>query len=173
MKKLILLLIFGLVLASCKSQSEPIENDFYNCLINTLSEEEKTKIKPIIKGFENHLIEKGILESSRPESYRKIYEKIAKTGTYDFSNDFDFSRKISFLNKQNNQELIECHMNIFKSEKYLNSKIRELNEKIRSKEMKNSTVEFRAQIILDYMTVEDFSLAYHRLNTLMFIEQLK
>ena len=173
MKNILSIILIGLLTSSCQSQSDRVENDLYNCLMNSLSENEKSELKPILQKFETHLIEKGILESSAPESYRNVYKKIAETGTYDFSNEFNFSKKISFLNKPDNKQLIECHMNIFQSEKYLSSKTRELNEKVRALGSEKTTPKIIAQTMLDYMSIEDFKLKYNRLNTLMFIEQLK
>ncbi len=135
MKKILLLIIIGLLTVSCQSQSDRVEKDLYNCLMISLSDDEKEKLNPIFSDFEQHLIEKGILESSNPESYLQFYKKIAETGTYDFSNEFNFSEKISFLNRANpedNNELLDCHKKLMQSEKYLESKLYKFNEEVQS-----------------------------------------
>ena len=98
MKRLFTLIIIFTI--SCKDQSKRIENDLYSCLTSSLSQDEKTKLDLIVADFESHLIEKGILQSADPESYYNVYKDLANTEDYDFTNEFSFSEKISFLNRK-------------------------------------------------------------------------
>lgn len=176
MKKLFVFIVFGLLTISCKSQSDRIENDLYKCLTESLTEDEKAKLNPIITGFEIHLIEKGILQSSDSQSYYNLYKKIAESGTYNFTNEFNFSEKISFLNKKNpeeNQGLVNCYREIFQSEKYLESKLYEFTKEMQSLRNHNVTPVIIAKTTIKYLSQEDFELEYNRFNTLMFIERFK
>ncbi|WP_347922342.1 hypothetical protein [Pontimicrobium sp. SW4] len=175
MKKL-LLLIIGLMVNSCLSKYDRVEKDLYNCLIISLSDEEKEKVNPIFSDFEQHLIDKGILESSSPEGYWNFYKKIADTGTYDFSNEFNFSEKISFLNRENpedNNIFFDCHNEVFQTEKYLKSKLYKFNQESQSLRSHRVTPTMIAITTTKYLTAEDFELEYYRLSTLLFIENLK
>ena len=144
--------------------------------MDSLSEDEKQKLTPLIADFEKHLIEKGILESSEPKSYWNLYNKIAETGTYDFSNEFNFSEKISFLNRQNpsdNEQLINCNRDILQSEKYLESKLHEFNQEMQSLRSHRITPVIMAKTTVKHLTTEDFELEYNQFNTLMFVENFK
>jgi len=172
MKRTFLLLLIILIL-SCKKQSPKVENELYDCLMSSLSDYEKKKAEPIILNFEKHLIDKEILESSSPESYLNLYKKIAKLGVYDFSNDFNFSEKISFLNRKKpseNQGLIDCHSKVFQSEKYLKSKLYKFTKEMQSLRKHRVTPVIIAKTTIKYLSEEDFELEYNRFNTLMFIE---
>ena len=176
MKKIIILILFGLLIISCKKESDRIENELFKCLIGSISEDEKEKLIPLIRDFENHLIEKGILASSEAKSYWKLYNQIAETGIYDFSNEFNFSKKISFLNRQNsteNEGFINCHRNVLQSEKYLASKLFEFNQEMQSRRNDELTPIIIAKTTVKHLTIEDFELEYNRFNTLMFVENFK
>ncbi len=176
MKKILSIFLIGLLVASCQNQSSRVENDLYDCLMISLSDKEIEKIKPILSGFEQHLIEKGILESSEAKSYWNLYNKMGKTGAYNFSNEFNFSEKLRFLNRENpadNQGFIDCHNQIIQSQKYLDSKLYELATEMQSFSGNRVTPVIIAKITMKHMTVEDFELDYNRFNTLMFVENFK
>lgn len=144
--------------------------------MESLSEEEKAKLNLIMADFQNHLIEKGILQSSDSKSYYDLYKNIADSGTYDFTNEFNFAEKISFLNRKNseeNQGLVNCHREIFQSEKYLDSKLYEFTKEMQSLRNHKVTPLIIAKTTTKYLSEEDFELEYNRFNTLMFIENFK
>ncbi|WP_299438285.1 hypothetical protein [uncultured Aquimarina sp.] len=175
MKKILLIILIGLLTISCKSQSGRVENDLYGCLMDSLTDTEKEKTGIILSDFEQHLIDKGILESSKPESYWNLYNKMATTEVYDFSNDFNLSEKLSFLDRQNpseNQGFLDCQNKIFQSEKYLKSKLYKFTEELQSLKNHRITPVIIAKTTIKYLTVEDFELDYNRFGTLMFIENL-
>lgn len=176
MNRIIVVIIIVFLMVSCKNQSDRIEQDLYKCFTASLLEDEKTKLKSIIIDFENHLVEKGILNSSEPKSYYDLYKKIADNGVYDFSNEFNFTEKISFLNRKSpeeNQYLLDCHREIFQSEKYLKSKLYEFTKEMKALKRYRARPYIIASIIIKYLSEEDFELKYNRLNTLMFIEDFK
>lgn len=39
------------MLSSCQDEKNGVEDDLYNCLLNSLTEEEKNKLAPIIIDF--------------------------------------------------------------------------------------------------------------------------
>ncbi len=177
MKRILDLLIFSLIiLSSCQDKKNGVEDDLYNCLLNSLTEEEKNKLAPIIIDFEKHLISTKVLASSAPKSYLNFYKKIAETGEHNFSNEFNFSEKISFLNRRSpndTQDLLECHSKIFQTEKYKNSKLYELTKEMQSLKQHRITPVIIAKTTIKYLNEDDFELDYNRFNTLMFIESLK
>ncbi|WP_420320363.1 hypothetical protein [Flagellimonas sp.] len=171
----LLVFITGLVLLSCKNQPEGVEDKLYDCMMSALSEQEKDSIKPIILEFEQHLVEKGILESSSAEGYWKFYVRIAETGVYDFSNDYDFMQKISFLNKESHEEnsgLIECQNEILKSQEYLDSNQYKLRQELNTLGKHRVTQKMIAHTMIEYLNVEDFEIEYNRFMTLMYIEDM-
>lgn len=175
-KLLILIVLVGYAASSCKSQAEPIENKMYNCVLSALSKKEKEKVDSIFADFEKHLITKGILESSNAEGYWNMYNQMAETGKYDFSNEFNFFEKIEFLNKESpadNQGIFDCHSKIFESKQYLESKIYEYTKETKSLRGNRVTPVIIAKITIKYLTVEDFELEYYRFMTLMFIADYK
>lgn len=176
MNQIFTIMFIGFLLFSCKKESNQIETDLYRCLITPLSEEEKTKLNLIIKDFENHLIEKGILQSLDSKGYYNFYENIAKSEVYNFTNEFNFSEKISFLNRKSPEEhhgLINCHQEIFQSEKYLKSKLFRLTKEVHSLRKHRITPVILAKTTIKHLSEEDFTYAYNRFNTLMFIERYK
>jgi len=176
MKKEVIVSLVAFLLMSCGRQSHRIENDLFNCLMDSLSEDEKQKLTPLVKAFEKHLIEKGILESSEGKSYWNLYNKMAETGTYDFSNEFNFSEKISFLDRQNpaeNEELIGCHNSILQSEKYTKSKLCEFHQEMESLKKHKITPVIIAKTTIKHLSKEDFELEYNRFNALLFVENFK
>ncbi|MEX0289056.1 MAG: hypothetical protein AB3N14_08075 [Flavobacteriaceae bacterium] len=176
MKKLSLLLFSVFFIAFCKNKSGSIEDQLYSCMLSSLSEREKEALMPIISDFEEHLIMNEILESSSAESYWNLYNKMAETEVYDFSNEFGFSKKIRFLEKADptdNQQLIDCHERIFQSDKYLQSKHHKLKTEMQALRGNRITPVIIAKTTIKYFTVEDFELDYNRFNTLLFIENFK
>ncbi|SFC46012.1 hypothetical protein SAMN04487891_111135 [Flagellimonas taeanensis] len=176
MSKILSIILFGLILLSCKGQSERIENDLYKCLINSLSEGEKIKLTQIFDDYEKHLIEKGILKSSDSKDYYYLYKRIADSEVYDFANEFNFSEKISFLNRKSPEEsevIIGCHRKIFESKKYRESNLYKFTVEIKLQSNHMVTPVVIAKTTIKYMTEEDFELEYNRFNTLMFIENFK
>ncbi|WP_160114701.1 hypothetical protein [Aquimarina sp. AU474] len=175
MKKILLIILIGIMTISCQSQSERVESDLYSCLMNSLTDSEKEKTKTILSDFEQHLIDKGILESTKPESYWNLYKKMATNESYNFSNDFNLDEKLNFLDRQNpseNQSFFDCQNKIFQSEKYLNSKLYKFNKELESLKNKRITPVIIAKTTIKYLTIEDFELDYNRFGTLMFIENL-
>ncbi len=141
-------------------------------MMSALSEQEKDSLKPIIFEFEQHLMEEGILESSSAEGYWKFYKRIAETGAYDFSNDYNFMQKISFLNREipgENSELVECQNEILQSQEYLDSKQYKLKQELYTLGKHRVTQKMIARTMIEYLTVEDFEIDYNRFMTLMYI----
>ena len=171
----LLVFITALILLSCKNQSERVEDKLYDCMMNAFSEQEKDSLKQIILEFEQHLMEKGILESSSAEGYWKFYKRIAETGAYEFSNDYDFMQKISFLNRESPEEnsgLIDCQNELLQSQEYLDSKQYELKQKLSTLGKHTVTQKMIAHTMIEYLNVEDFEIDYNRFITLMYIEDM-
>lgn len=168
------ILVYLIILASlsCNKKQERIEEKLYNCFLNELSSQEKTKFLELIENYETHLVEKKILRSSGSNSYWEFYKNIAMTGEFDFSNKFELSKKIKFLNRDSisaNQELIECHHNLYNSEHYKNTVHFKLYETIKKKGNQNKVM----NVVIatsEILSPKDFELPYYRLITLMFIE---
>lgn len=171
----IFILITAFTFLACKKSNVSVEDKLYDCMMNALSEQEKDSLKPIILEFEQHLIEKGILESSSAESYWKFYKRIAETGAYDFSNDFDFMQKISFLNRESPEEnsgVFDCQNEILQSQAYLDSKQYKLKQELSTLGKHRVTQKMIAHTMIEYLNVEDFEIDYNRLMTLMYIEDM-
>lgn len=176
MKNITLLIILSLSLCSCKTHSNSVENDLYNCMLNVLSDAEEEQLNHIFREFENHLIDKGILESADALGYWKLHTKMAETNSYNFSNDFDFSEKISFLNRKDpkeNQPLIECHNQITNSQKYLDSNLYKLAQEIEALKGNRITPVMLAKLKVKFLSPEDFESPYHKFQTLVFVETHK
>ncbi|TDT45156.1 hypothetical protein CLV90_2240 [Maribacter spongiicola] len=174
MKLKILVVFISLLILSCNSKPNRVENDLYNCMIDSLSKEEKAKTILIIREFEEHLIKEGILESSAPISYWKFYEKIAKTNTYEFNNNFNFFKKVEFLDRDDPSDIhgmIDCSNQIFLTEKYKESRLFEFTQEMESLRKHKVTPVIMAKTTIKFLKKEDFELDYYRFITLGFIEK--
>ncbi|MEO1484413.1 MAG: hypothetical protein AAFU57_01620 [Bacteroidota bacterium] len=172
MKKLWLFIGLLLIL-SCKSSSDKVEDKLYTCFTNALSQQEAQKLTTIKKAYENYLIEQKVLESTDAKSYWNFYKKIAESGAFEFANDFNFSEKMRFLARESleaNQAQLDCYNLIFQSELYLKSKQHQLQEEIQSLRKHRVTPKMIAQTTIEILSVDDFEFEYNRLMTLLFIE---
>ena len=176
MKKLIVtLMICGLTIC-CNKSNNRIETDLYNCMIDSLTEEEKEKTLKIFKEYEEHLVEKGILESRESISYWKFYKNIADTGTYDFTNNFNFFEKTEFLeiaDPADNDYMYDCYNHLLQTEKYKQSRFFQFSKEMESLKKHKITPVIMAKITIKHLRKEDFELDYYRFLTLGFIEKNK
>ena len=174
MNRLFLLFIFVLIL-SCKPSSDKVEEKLYACFTNSLSQKEMQKLNAISTAYESYLIEQRVLESSEAESYWNFYRKIVESGTFEFTNDFNFSEKTRFLERESleaNQAQLDCYTRIFQSEAYLQSKQYRLQQEMQSLRKHRVTPKIIAQTTIEILSVDDFELEYNRLMTLLFIETI-
>ncbi len=169
---LVFCIILTIFLFSCKEPTDRIEIDLHECLMSSISLNETHTLKKALKGYENHLISKGILKSSQSISYFHMYRKIASGNSINLKNDFNFSNKIDFLSKENNQEIMDCLEDLYDTKRYLNSKVYKIEKGLEDLQERGVllTSQVIAQNIVSVISPDDFELDYYKLNTIMFIE---
>lgn len=100
MKKHILLpLIIGFIFTTCNAQNERIENVLMNCIYHAYADN-GSALKKLIVGYENLLINEGLLVDNTVNSYRKLLQNIA------YDKEFDkIPSKIFYVEEQKIQKL--------------------------------------------------------------------
>jgi hypothetical protein len=176
MKTTIFLILIGTLTISCNQSSSRVETDLYKCMMDAMTVEEQKKTNIILKGFEKHLVENGILESTESISYWKFFQDISDSGNYDFTNSYEFTKKIKFLDREDpegNDIVFDCSNQIFQTEKYRTSRLFEYTKEMESLKKHKITPVIMARTTIKYLKKEDFELDYYRFITLGFIEKYK
>lgn len=121
--------------------------------------------------FENELLEKQILRSKSANSYIELLKRIERENKINFKYDFSLSNRIVPFSSKRNQEIVDCHDEIFQTDEYPKSKAYQLENRFKQLRISpNSSPREVVGAMLEILDKNDFELTYYHENMLMFID---
>ncbi|WP_417800603.1 ExbD/TolR family protein [Tenacibaculum sp.] len=170
MKKLIFTyLTFGIFTISCNSQTLRVEDKLMNCIYQNY-EDNGTKFKKALTGFEQLLINEKILKDSSGKSYVAIFEKIIEENDFNYNPSKSFLDKIIDIGMPQLESFIKCQSELKESKFIKSNELQKVFDSLKkSDNFSPSTV---AKGILTVLNSEDFELDYYKMSVFFLFDTI-
>lgn len=158
------ILLFALLVSSCKASDHPVEDKLYTCLVQQY-DAQGIDIVTVLDSLENHYIQEGILASASGKAKLKYYERIANSGEVPSMLEYALADRIAQLNiSQNDIEscLMDNGVDSLALTKSKYHQLKQANEKVVEVNPKNVAI-----CHTDILNENDFKHPYYRAHMLI------